>query len=462
MQIRLPSAFVSMAVLLVSTSVENSHAAFTRSQIDLLARPVIDGGEAVGFVIGIVKDGKAQVFAYGEVSKGSGTRPSSNTVYEIGSVSKAFTGLLLADMVNAGLVQLGDPLQKYLPASVKAPDADGEQITLKHLATHTSGLPKLPDNLNPRDMHNPYADYTVQQMYEFLSRHKLRRPPGDYEYSNFGMGLLGDVLALRQKTTYEQLVIDRIARPLGMKDTRITLSDEQRKRLAPPYSAQLQPDKNWDFPTLAGCGGIRSTTRDMIKFVQANLAKDDAPLTKAIRLSHARRQSIGDRGSIGLGWHIHGDGVTRWHNGMTGGYASWVAAVPDYNVGVVVLSNTATEKITELGLLLTSLACGVEVDPHDEPPRERKVVDVEPIERQKCVGVFAITPQFALTVTEEGGNLFVQATGQGRLTLLPASATKFNVKEVDAQITFVADRSGNVNELILHQNGRDQRAARQN
>jgi CubicO group peptidase (beta-lactamase class C family) len=458
MLINLRKALLVGAMLLVASNAGNSFAAIARSQIDPLAQPMVDDGLAVGFVVGIVKDGKTQFFAYGETTKGSGTKPNSNTVYEIGSASKVFTGLLLADMVNAGLATLGDPLQMYLPASVKVPVAEGEPLTLKHLATHTSGLPKLPDNLSPRDWRNPYADYTMEQMHAFLSGHKLRRAPGDYEYSNFGMGLLGDVLALRQKTTYEQLVIDRIAKPLGMNDTRITLSGDQRRRLAPPYNAKLKPDKNWDFPTLAGCGGIRSTARDMVKFLQANLDKKNGPLTEAIKLSQARRQSIGSGQSIGLGWHIHVDGMTRWHNGMTGGYASWMAVVPEFNVGVVVLSNTATEKITELGLQLTSLACGNKV----EPASSRKVVKVDPEVLQKYVGVFAITPQFALTVTLEDGQLKVQATGQQKLELFPESAQKFFLKVVDAQITFVPDNDGNVNKLILHQNGRDMPAARQN
>ena len=134
-----------------------------------------------------------------------------------------FTGVLLADMVQQGHVQLDDPVQQYLPASVQVPIVNGMAITLARLATHTSGLPSLPDNFTPTDVANPFADYTVVQMYAFLQGHMLRRPPGQYEYSNYAMGLLGHVLARHVGTTYEHLLIERIGRPLRMHDTRITL-----------------------------------------------------------------------------------------------------------------------------------------------------------------------------------------------------------------------------------------------
>src|SRR5207244_13525353 len=169
---------------------------------------------------------------------------------------------------------------------------DGTPITLEHLATHTSSVPRLPDNVTPTDASNPYADYTVAQMYAFLSGHTLRRPPGQYEYSNYAMGLLGHVLARHAGTTYEQLLIEHIGTPLGMHDTRIILDENLRQRLASPYNAALQPAKNWDLPTLPGAGGIRSTCHDLLKFIQANLAGDEQPLTPALRLAHGRRNPM--------------------------------------------------------------------------------------------------------------------------------------------------------------------------
>jgi len=437
-----------------------SQALDLQPKVDPLAQPLIDEGVAVGFVVGVYQEGETQIIGYGEIEKGRGEAPGGDTVYEIGSVSKAFTGTLLADLVQQGVVKLEDELQKLLPDDVKAPMFENTPITLEHLATHTSGLPRLPDNMgfwgivNPW---NPYANYTVEKMYAFLRTHQLRRGPGKYEYSNLGMGLLGHLLARQQDSTYEKLLIDRIAEPLDMHDTRIDLSGKQKDRLAPPFDSALNLANNWDIPTLAGAGGIRSTAADMLKFVAANLGSDDQPPTKSLKLAHEKRHTMDDGLAMGLGWHIARDGVTRWHNGMTGGYASWLAVVPDRKVGVVVLSNTATMKITELGEQITRVACGIEV----KPPAKREVVSVDAATLESYAGTYAITPQFALTVTVEDGKLMVQATGQHKFEVFAELPTEFFYKVVDAQLTFEKGEDGKVNRLILHQNGRDMPAERQ-
>ncbi|MGH7140753.1 MAG: serine hydrolase [Pirellulales bacterium] len=426
-------------------------------EIDPLAKQLLANEVVVGFVVGIYKDGEKQVIGYGETEKGKGVAPDGDTIYEIGSASKAFTGVLLADLVLRGRVKLDDPLQKYLPAAAKTDLKNPSNITFEHLATHTSGLPRLPDNLHPADLANPYADYSFQPVYTFLKEHKMRRAPGEYEYSNYGMGLLGVLLARREKMSYEELLVTRIAKPCGMRDTCVSLSKKQRERLAPPYDAALQAAKNWDIPTLAGAGGIRSTTYDMLKFIEANLADDDKPLTKAFRLSHIKRHAMPDGLAIGLGWHIARDGVTRWHNGMSGGYAAWMSVTPGRKQGVVVLSNTAAMQITEIGEKITRIAAGEKI----EPPTAPRVVEVAPEVLKSYEGVYAISPQFALTVTLEKGKLMVQATGQQKFQVYPESETKFFYKVVNAKLTFVTGKNGKAERLVLHQNGVDQIATRQ-
>jgi CubicO group peptidase (beta-lactamase class C family) len=225
-----------------------------------------------------------------------------------------------------------------------------------------------------------------------------------------------------------------------MKDTRVKLSESQLSRLAKPYGETLDLQSNWDIPTLAGAGGLRSTADDMLKFIAANFGDDDEPLTQSIRLSHEKRHTMDDGLAIGLGWHIAGDGITRWHNGMTGGYASWLAVVPDRNVGVVVLANTATMKITQLGEQLTRAACGIEV----KPPKKRAAVAVDIETLKSYEGVYSLTPAFALTVTVEDDKLMVQATVQQKFEVFPESPTTFFYKVV-----------GKANRVTLHQNGRD-------
>jgi serine-type D-Ala-D-Ala carboxypeptidase/endopeptidase len=428
-----------------------------RDKIDPLAQRLVDDGNVVGLTIGIVRNGEKQILAYGETAKGSGKKPAGRTVYEIGSATKAITGVLLADMVRRGEVKLDAPLQSLLPSDVELDVCEDKPITLEHVATHTSGLPRLPDNFSPEDSKNPYADYTAERMHDFLRKHKLRRPPGEYEYSNLGMGLLGYELARSQDTTYEKLFIERIAKPLGMKDTRLTLNGDQRKRLAKPYDAALKLDKNWDIPTLAGAGGLHSTAVDMLKFIEANLTDDDEPLTQTFKLSHEKRHTMDDDLAMGLGWHIARDGVTRWHNGMTGGYASWVSVVPQLDLGVVVLANTATMKVTELGEQLTRVACGIEV----KPPKRREPIAVAVETLKSYEGTYAITPDFALTVTVEEGKLMVQATNQQKFEVLAESPTEFYYTVVDAQLTFEPGKNGKAARVILHQNGQDMKAERQ-
>jgi len=422
-----------------------------------LAQAVIDDEDAVGLVVGVVKDGRTQVWAFGETKRGGGEKPNERTVYEIGSVSKAITGTLLADMVERKLAKLDDPVRQYLPDGVVMPIADGKPITLEHLATHTSGLPRLPDNMKPADPKNPYADYTVERMYDFLKSHKLRRSPGEHEYSNYAVGLLGQLLARKAGGDYESLLAERITKPLAMNDTRIALSDDMRRRLAPPYDAALAPDANWDLPALAGAGGIRSTAADMLKLIQAALADADTEQRRALRIAFQKRVDLKNGQAIGLNWFIARDGVTRWHTGMTGGYSSWLSIIPNSGIGVVVLSNTATSRTAELGEQVTQLAFGLDVKPR---PR-RKTIKVDPAVLARYAGEYRLGLFFWLTVTVENDRLMVKATNQPKIPVFAESPTKFFYKVVDAQITFVADDQGNVEKLILHQNGADHEGRRE-
>src|SRR5262249_19332240 len=180
-------------------------------------------------------------------------------------------------------VALTDPVSKYLPATVRMAERGGRSITLQDLATHTSGLPRMPTNFKPADPANPYADYSVEQMYEFLSSYQLTRDIGSqYEYSNLGGGLLGHVLALRPHTDYASLVRDRITAPLEMASTAITLPADLKSRLAVGHSAALQPVANWDLPTLAGAGALRSTTNDLLTFLAGHLGYTKTPLEPAM------------------------------------------------------------------------------------------------------------------------------------------------------------------------------------
>ena len=298
-----------------------------------------------GMVAGVLAaDGKTTTAGWGDSGSTSVTL-NEHTVFEIGSITKVFTATLLADMVERGEVKLDDPVARYLPATVTVPQRNGRQITLVDLATQSSGLPRLMTNMRPADPRNPYADYTVEQLYAFLSGHTLTRDIGaEYEYSNVGVGLLGHALALRAGQSYEALVTSRILKPLGMTETAITLSPALKGRLALGFTLDGSRASNWDIPTLAGAGALRSTVHDMLLFARANLVPGQGTLSRGMQRTLEIRRPTGRPGmSIGLGWHIRqSDGTdVHWHNGGTGGYRTWIGFDRKRGVAAVVLTNSA-------------------------------------------------------------------------------------------------------------------------
>ena len=416
--------------------------------------------QSVGIVVGVIGPEGRRVIQYGHLEKGDPRPLNGDTIFEIGSATKVFTSLLLADMAQRGEVALDDPVSKYLSPSVKMPERNGRSITLVDLATHTSGLPRMPTNFTPKDPANPYADYSVEQLYQFLSTYELTRDIGSkYEYSNLGGGLLGHVLARRAGMDYEGLVRSRICDPLGMNSTRITLSGEMKARLAAGHNQAMDTVANWDLPTLAGAGALRSTANDLLTFLAANLGYTKSALAPAMAAMLKVRRPTEQPGlEIALGWHIlttNGKEIV-WHNGGTGGYRSFMGFDPRTRVGVVALSNASTTVgVDDIGRRLLDASI-----PLAKPPKEHKEVAVDPKLFDGYAGSYQLAPNFIITVTREGDHLFAQATGQSKFEIFAEGDRDYFLKVVDAQITFVTDGQGRATELILHQNGVDQHAKR--
>jgi serine-type D-Ala-D-Ala carboxypeptidase/endopeptidase len=322
------------------------------------AQALVDKPAVLGVAVGIVDGEKKYAVCAGQRFAG-GPPLDERTLFEIGSVTKTFTGLLLADAVVRGEVTLEEPVAELLGPDVVVPKFEDRPIRLVDLATQSSGLPRLPTNITFVNPLNPYAHYQAEDLTKFLAEYKLRRAPGTkYEYSNLGMGLLGFALSKQAGKSYEELVKERICGPLGMSDTTITLSKDQEPRLASGISTLGLPAMSWDFPALPGCGAIRSTLHDMLIYLQTNITPESTPFAKAIALTHEPRLTIREvdakspnKLEIGLAWHITTENGNQiiWHNGMTGGYAAFVALVPAKKWGVVVLGNTATSEIDNLG-----------------------------------------------------------------------------------------------------------------
>jgi CubicO group peptidase (beta-lactamase class C family) len=322
------------------------------------------GRNHVGLAVGVWSDGATWTFSRGQSQFGRSAPPRPDTIFEIGSVTKVFTGLLLADMAEEGLVALDDPVQRYLPAGIELP-VRGRPIALLDLATQTSGLPRNPPGLirlSLRQRANSHAGFTVEQLEHAIAETRLKREPGEkVSYSNFGFGLLGHVLALRTGMSYEQLVRKRICEPLNLEDTSITISTGAHERFADAHNRRGRRVSHWDLPALAGAGALRSTVADLLRFVELQLRE---PTTRLGRAARETQETRARRGKLlqCLGWISlplrRSPERMLLHNGGTGGFRSFIAVVREAGVGVIVLSNcprsvdaigiSIVEAITEL------------------------------------------------------------------------------------------------------------------
>ncbi len=324
-----------------------------RAAVDELVKPFLKDKPYLALVVGVTRPAGHQVFGYGEVTlEGKKQVPDAATLFEIGSITKIFTGTLLADQVLCGEVRLDDPVQKYLPDNLMVPRRDDRDISLLHLATHTSSLPVQPSSLGlvallSKDPFNPYAQFDEARLRQTLSDMKLPRPIGSrFVYSNLGVGLLGHALAHAAKAkSYEDLLVQRLAKPLGLADTRMQLAAELNKRFAPGHNKEGKPTSPWTFACLEACGGLRSTSHDLLIFVDAAMNRRKTPLSEAFRMAHQPWRETGRKGeSVGLCWfrreQMVGKNDVLWHNGGTGGYRSFLALVPEKGIGIVLLSNS--------------------------------------------------------------------------------------------------------------------------
>jgi D-alanyl-D-alanine-carboxypeptidase/D-alanyl-D-alanine-endopeptidase len=416
----------------------------------------------VGVVVGVIDAGGRRVVAHGAMTEGDARPLDGDTVFEIGSITKVFTCLLLADMAERGEVALDDPVAKYLPAGVTAPERDGRQMTLIDLATHSSGLPRWPDDiapgdLSPKDWSNPYADYTVEQLHAFLSGYRLRRDIGaSHAYSNLGMGLLGRALAHRAGLDFESLVRERITGQLGMIDTAIALTPDQEARFAVGHDHARQPVAAWTMPTFAGAGALRSTASDLLTVVAAELGFIETPLKAAMTAQLEPRRASDADYIQALGWRIDPEpsGEIVWHGGATGGFRCFMLFDAKRRAGVVMLTNSASERNDDIPFHLLS---GRPLKP---APPERAAISLSAKALEPLVGRYRFSATRFIFVTREGDHLFAQLTGQWRFEVFPESPTDFFWRIADAQMHFDLNPDGRVTGLVLHQNGRDLPAER--
>jgi len=421
---------------------------------EILVKRVDQQKQAVGIVVGVIEPAGRRVVAHGNLARGDTRALDGDTIFEIGSVTKVFTSLVLADMVNRKEVTLDDPASKYLPETVRMPERSGKSITLLDLSAHSSGLPRIPGNLKPKDPLNPYADYSVDDLYQFLSGYTLPRDPGsEVEYSNLGAGLLGHLLANRAGTDYESLVRGRITELLSMPDTGITLTSSMKQRMATGHNAILAPVPNWDLPKLAGAGALQSSANDMLTLLEAFMGYRETPLASAMKAMLEVRRPVGKTMfEIGLGWSILGD--IAWHDGGTGGFCSFAGYDPKTRVGVVALSNTFTlTGVADIGIHLLNPKA-----PLANPETPKHHFHIDPQLLDNYTGRYQL-PDRIFEITREGDRLFLQTFAQAivgpKFELFAESEKSFFVRVTASRITFETGPEGQATSLIMHRPSRE-------
>lgn len=311
-------------------------------KVDSVVAVYMRNSSNCGLSIALCINNELSFYNYGEVKRGNNQLPDKKTIYEIGSVSKTFTGLLLAQAVNDKKVNLNDPVKKYIHLTGNNLSYKGKEVELIHLANHSSRVHRMPADLAQQINYNPlnpYATYSKEMVLKYVSNMVIDTFPGiKNEYSNLGMGLLGIILESVYAKSYEELISEFICKPLDMPDTRIVLNDEQKSRFATGYNSEGNETPYWELGGIPGAGGIRSTTQDMIKFIQANLNE----VNPAIKLSHYSTFNDG-KDNIALAWHLF---TTKkgnqliWHNGRTAGFSSFCGFIKSKNIGIVILGNS--------------------------------------------------------------------------------------------------------------------------
>ena len=413
--------------------------------------------KSVGIVVGLVDDQGSRTICYGKMDNGASPEVNGDTLFDICSITKTFTVLLLQDMVECGEMKLDDPVAKYLPSSVKMPTRNSKEITLLELATHTSGLPRDLENPTPRDWRNPYADLTPAQFYASLSNLTLRRDPGTrYEYSSLGMQLLGHAIELKTGTNYETLVVDRICKPLSMDSTRVTLTPQLMARLATGHNPpnQRTPEPNFGF--LLGAGGLRSSANDLLKYLSANLGLLQSSLTPAMQKTHlVQVPHVDGNMDMALGWSVsHFPGADLiGHSGRGIGNRAIIAFDTKRRRGVVVLANAYDDnRLYDIAWLLLQS----EWQSRSRP----RPVRINPRHYDQYVGQYQLAANSLIGIRRQGNRLLIQPAGKLTAELLPESETNFFGRITGRKVTFVRTPAGKTTGLIIHADGTGYPAAR--
>jgi D-alanyl-D-alanine-carboxypeptidase/D-alanyl-D-alanine-endopeptidase len=412
-------------------------------RVQALAGP--EGG--MGVVVGVLDERGRRVVAYGDTG-GANRRPlTGDTVFEIASVTKVFTALLLADMVRTGDLALTDPAAKYLPQSKRL------SMTLVDLATHTAGLPFMPDNLAAL-LEPPGARYSKNDLYGFIASRPLSNDIGSkWAYSNLDYWLLQEVIAARAGSDFGQVLQSRLLTPLGLRNTAATWSPELKARAAAGHDAVLQPAPDIAslpvFNLMPAAGSMVSTANDLLKFLSMVMGYEDTKLAPSMAALLQTRRSAGGHEQA-LGWWIIGTGEDAivFHDGGSFGFSSSLAWQPQRRVGVVVLSNQTTGAVGVARHLLQPDL------PLAQPKRARRTeITLDTAVLDRYVGRYDMQDEGVVVIGRQGTLLTIELPASWGLPKLQLHAEKereFFTTGLPLQATFEVDATGRVTGMLVH------------
>ncbi len=439
-------------------------ASVTDAAIQKLISERVASGQNSGIAAAVVDAAGVRYFFAGASGNAAAKELRKDTLFEIGSVTKVFTGLLLAEAVRREEVRLEDKIRSYLPQQLVLRHPDVANITLLDLATHMSGLPRMPLNWQAADPADPYAHYDADLLLEALTATDPGlKKSGTYLYSNFGAGLLGYLLSNAAHSDYAALVSARIAEPLGLADTTVALSPDQTQRLAQGYASAGKDNKiapAWNFDALAGAGALKSTPQDLASFLQACMEMRKTSLDQALQLSLKTYRKTPEGFEMGLGWHciITPERTFYYHDGGTGGFRSFVGFVKDMDhnsTGYLLLSNTAAD-VSDLGMHFLDTRFGLRTP--------RKAVSLPDAVLKAYAGTYHYRPGNPLlpeglvaTLSRTGNGLeYVCEAMSEQDKLLPFDKDQFFFESSkDVLLTFQRDSQGKVTGFVISAAGQE-------
>ena len=402
-------------------------------------------------------DASGPRFAYaGRRSFGDGRAPDEDSWFEWGSITKTFVGLLLAQMTLARELALDEPVEAALGQRLR--DDRNAPLTWADLATHRSGLPRLPANLHPGDPRDPYADYGADALRAFLgSWQPAVGRDTRWEYSNLGFGLLGHALARRAGMGFDELLRRRVLDPLNLPQARLALSGQALSPLLTGHDARRDPVPRWRFDVMAGAGALVGPAPALLRYGQAAAGLLDTPLRAAFDLAMQPRADGQGRARMGLGWMLaplRGQMVAT-HDGSTFGFSSslWVDRAGGRTA--LVLAN-ARVPVGDLALHLLEPTVPPRDLAREAASVQREAVPVEAQALGLLAGTYEFSPQFAVVVRVRAGRLYAQATGQGEFELFALDPRRFFARVTDLEIHFSGE-AGVPKGFVLHQGGQQLR-----